>query len=46
MVRLAVASATAWDLDRLRETPDRIEASGNDLESFSRRDKEFHVQPG
>ncbi len=43
MVRVAVTSATALDLDRLRETLERIEAVGNDPENFSRWDEEFHL---
>ena len=43
MTRLAVASATARDLDRLDETLARVEASGSDPEEFSRWDEEFHL---
>ncbi len=44
MTRLAVANATARDLDRLGETLARLEASGSDPEHFSRWDEEFHLR--
>ena len=43
MVRMAVACATARDLDRLREALERVEAAGDDPESFSRCDEDFHL---
>ena len=43
MTRLAVANATAKDLDRLGEALTRVEASGDDPEDFSRFDEEFHL---
>ena len=43
MTRLAVASATARDLDGLGEILARAEASGSDPEDFSHWDEEFHL---
>ena len=43
MTRLAVASATARDLDGLDEILARAEASGSDPEDFSHWDEEFHL---
>jgi len=43
MTRLAVANASARDLQRLREALERVEAAG-DPESFSRADETFHAE--
>ena len=43
IARLAVTNASARDLDRLAEALERVEASGDDQEHFSRADERFHL---
>ncbi|MBP82089.1 MAG: hypothetical protein CL395_08955 [Acidiferrobacteraceae bacterium] len=43
MVRLAVANATAMDLERMRKALIRVESASNDAEAFSRADADFHL---
>lgn len=43
IARLAVINASARDLDRLAEALERVEASGEDREVFSRADEKFHL---
>ena len=43
MTRLAVANATARDLDRMAEALARVEAAGDDREEFSQADEQFHL---
>ena len=43
MVRLAVANATAMDLEHMRKALVRAESSSGDSEAFSQADAEFHL---
>ena len=43
MARLAVANATARELDHLAEALRRLESCGDDRELFSREDETFHL---
>ena len=43
IVRLAVANATAMDLERMRKALDKVEAAFSDPEAFSSADCEFHL---
>ncbi len=43
MVRMAVAHATARDLERMEQALRRLESCGQDRELFSRGDEEFHL---
>lgn len=43
MARLAVANASARDLDRMAEALRRVENCGGDRELFSRSDEQFHL---
>jgi DNA-binding FadR family transcriptional regulator len=43
MVRLAVANATAMDLEHMRKALVRAESAAGDSEAFSRADAEFHL---
>ncbi len=43
MTRLAVANATARDLDRMAEALVRVESAGDDREVFSQADEQFHL---
>ena len=43
IVRLAVANATAIDLERMREALLKVEAASSDAEDFSKSDAEFHL---
>ena len=43
IVRLAIANATAIDIERLHKALTRVELSQNDPESFTLSDSEFHL---
>lgn len=43
MVRLAIANATAIDIDRLLKALIRVESTANDPEKFTLADSEFHL---
>ena len=43
MTRLAVANATARDLERIAEALERLELAGSDQEAFSEADEQFHL---
>lgn len=43
LARLAVVNASARDITRLQEALERVEASGEDRELFTRADAEFHL---
>lgn len=43
MTRLAVANATARDLERMAEVLAQVEAAGDDREEFSQADERFHL---
>lgn len=43
MTRLAIAHATGRDIDAMESVLERMEASENDKDEFTRRDSEFHL---
>ena len=43
IVRLAVANATAMDIERMRKALVKVEGASGDAEAFSRADAEFHL---
>ena len=43
IVRLAVANATAMDIERMRKTLLKVEGAAGDPEAFSKADAEFHL---
>jgi len=43
IVRLAVANATAMDIERMRKALIKVESASGDPEAFSRADAEFHL---
>ena len=43
IVRLAVANATAMDIERMRKALIKVESTSGDPEAFSRADAEFHL---
>ncbi len=43
IVRLAVANATAMDIERMRKALGKVEGASGDAEAFSRADAEFHL---